>query len=114
MQNIELNNGNLVTIGSLDDALNIIAENLSHDLQNYVYEHLLENHYGYKEVVEELENTQSDYDELLHEYNKITDENYKQRNEIMKLKREIERLKNNMYVQIDDNTYVPVDELPFC
>ena len=110
MQNIELNNGNLVTIGSLDDALNLIAENLSHDLKNYIQEYLDGNEFDYQECQEELDILQNDFEELEQENNRLTDENWKQRNEIMDLKREIERLvtKESNSMNISD------DELPFC
>lgn len=94
MQNIELNDGKLVTIGSFDDALSIVSEHLSHDLKDCIKDYFNEIDFDYSDVKDGLEILQNDFEELEKENNRLENENWKQRNEIMDLKHEIERLKD--------------------
>lgn len=108
MRAIRLNNGETRFIYRVNDVLEIIGENLSYELAEYVKE----NFYSSEEMNDEIEELNTKYWKLFHEKKDIENNILDYKLEISRLKREIERLKNSKPVlteSLDDE-----NELPFC
>ena len=107
MKAIRLNNGETCFIYRGNDVLEIVGENLSYELAEYIKE----NFYSSEEMDAEIEELNSKYWKLFHEKKDIENKILDYKLEISRLEKENEQLKNPKPVLtelLDDE-----NELPF-
>lgn len=108
MKSIRLNNGATRFIYQDNDVLEIIGENLSYELAEYIEE----NFYSKNDVNKEIEELDKRWAELYDEKKKLKNSIWKYESEIELLKKENERLKNPKPVLTESLN--DENELPFC
>lgn len=96
MTSINLNDGTNVLLFDMEDALNVIKENLSHELAKYLSDAMAD-------MKEEMEAAIFDYDDLKADFNSLNEENSRLIKENLELKDKIEKLEDETEKADDEN-----------
>lgn len=93
MTNILLNDGEIVTISSKEDAIDIIGEKISYELSNYLRNHIVDADVEYEQYCEYMNKLEHDVNAYVMENDKLQKENEKFSRKISDLEFELKYLK---------------------